>query len=107
MHNKKLIVLAALVLSALLVSACTTAEPEQVVVTIEVEGPEGETMIITATPEPGTGMETIIYLDDQHEYCVQQTSGRIYPLPAPFSLPIEREDDAKKNGGQWPPFLMP
>jgi ABC-type transport system substrate-binding protein len=48
LKNKKWLVLSVLAVVALVISACTT--PEEVVVTIEVEGPAGETVIVTATP---------------------------------------------------------
>lgn len=51
--NKKWLVLTlVLVIASLVAAACTTPEPEQVVVTVEVPGEDGETVIITATPAP-------------------------------------------------------
>ncbi len=56
MKNNKWLVLVVLVLTGLLMAACA-GQPEQVVVTVEVEGPAGETIVVTATPEPGAGPE--------------------------------------------------
>jgi ABC-type transport system substrate-binding protein len=49
LKNKKWLLLVVLVVAAFALSAC--AEPEETIVTIEVEGPEGETVVVTATPE--------------------------------------------------------
>lgn len=54
--NKWLVPLV-LVLAGLLMAACATPEPEQVVVTIEVEGEGGETIVVTATPDPAAAEE--------------------------------------------------
>ncbi|MBN1967194.1 MAG: ABC transporter substrate-binding protein, partial [Anaerolineae bacterium] len=48
--NTKWLAVAVLVISALVLGACAPAEVEPEVVTIEVPGPGGETIIITATP---------------------------------------------------------
>ncbi len=51
MHKNKWVVLLALVLVAALVSACGSAATPAVV-TVEVQGPGGQTTIVTATPGP-------------------------------------------------------
>lgn len=53
LKNKKWLILLVIAAAALVLSAC--AEPEEVIVTIEVEGPGGETVIVTATPEAEEG----------------------------------------------------
>ncbi len=50
MLRKKWLVLAVLVLAGLAVVACAPTAPEQVVVTVQVQGPAGETTVVTATP---------------------------------------------------------
>ena len=53
MKFKRLVLLLTLVaVLPILFTACATPAPEQVVMTVEVQGPAGETMIITATPAP-------------------------------------------------------
>lgn len=48
--RKIIIVALSIVLAGVMLAACAPAEPEQVVVTVEVEGPAGETVVVTATP---------------------------------------------------------
>jgi len=52
LKNKKWLVLFVLVMAAVAITACAAPAPEQVVVTVEVQGEGGETMIVTATPDP-------------------------------------------------------
>lgn len=55
LKNKKLLAVLVLAVAALVLSACAAPTPEEVVVTIEVPGEAGETVIITATPSAPTG----------------------------------------------------
>lgn len=50
LHKQKWLVLTLVLIAAALLGTACTAQPEQVVVTVEVEGPEGETVVVTATP---------------------------------------------------------
>jgi ABC-type transport system substrate-binding protein len=58
LKNNKWLVLVVLVMAAVAITACAAPQPEQVVVTVEVQGAGGETMIVTATPDPNAAMAT-------------------------------------------------
>jgi len=58
LKNNKWLVLVVLVMAAVAITACAAPQPEQVVVTVEVQGEGGETMIVTATPDPNAEMAT-------------------------------------------------
>ncbi|MCC6957099.1 MAG: ABC transporter substrate-binding protein [Anaerolineales bacterium] len=58
MRNKLLVFASLLIMASMVLASCAPAAPQtvvktvEVVTTVEVPGPEGETVIVTATPEP-------------------------------------------------------
>ncbi|GAB4471695.1 MAG: ABC transporter substrate-binding protein [Anaerolineae bacterium] len=72
--NRKPVVVLALLMVVLVLAACAAPEPEETVVTIEIPGPAGETIIVTATPEP---VEECVPPEDDPYACADPTGQRV------------------------------
>lgn len=89
--RKIVLVALSVMLAGFVLAACTPAETEPVVVTVEVEGPAGETVVVTATPSA------------EEEAPAEEPSAAEEEMPAAAEGTFARAETLYTSGTQWGP----